>query len=128
MSTREIRKLLSPALVAALIVSQTVEAQTQAIIGAPSPIPSDRIVIKDGTDVKLKFIEPLSSKTAHVGDPVTLELAEDLRVNDVVAVREGARATGNVGGDADCKRREQIGGQRSAGASARSVSVSAKDA
>jgi PEGA domain len=91
-------KLLSPALAAVLVVSQmgTVVAQTQAIIGAPSPIASDRVVVKDGTDVKLKFIQALSSKTAHVGDPVTLELAEDLRVNDVVAVREGAKATGEI--------------------------------
>jgi hypothetical protein len=38
------------------------------------------------------LIEPLSSKTAHIGDPVTLELAHDIRINDVLLVREGAKA------------------------------------
>jgi hypothetical protein len=78
------------ALVIALVISQP------ATIGAQTPASSDRIIVKDGTDVKLRFIEVLSSKTAHVGDPVTLELAENLRVNDVIVVREGAKAIGEI--------------------------------
>jgi hypothetical protein len=65
-------------------------------IGGQSPAAGDRIVVREGTDVKLRFIEALSSKTAHAGDPVTMELAEDLRVNDVTVVHEGAKATGEI--------------------------------
>jgi PEGA domain len=65
-------------------------------IGGQSPTGGDRIVVREGTDVKLRFIEALSSKTAHAGDPVTMELAEDLRVNDVTVVHEGAKATGEI--------------------------------
>lgn len=83
------RKLL-PALAVVVFFSQT------EVISAQSPIAGDRIVVRDGTDVKLKFIEALSSKTAHVGDPITLELAEDLRVNDAVIVKEGAKADGEI--------------------------------
>jgi hypothetical protein len=85
-----IRNLLSPALVVVLVVSQT------GTIAAQSASASDRIVVRDGTDVKLKFIEALSSKTAHPGDSVTLELAEDLLVNDIIVVRQGAKATGEI--------------------------------
>jgi hypothetical protein len=46
--------------------------------------------------VKLRFIEALSSKTSHSGDPVTLVLAEDLRVNGFTVVREGAKAMGQI--------------------------------
>jgi hypothetical protein len=53
-------------------------------------------MLRDGQTVKLKLVSPLSSKTAHVGDPVALELAQDLRVDDVLVVREGASASGEV--------------------------------
>ncbi len=93
--------LMCPALAIVLALSQIGVAEAQAPTnGGQDPsqaaTPVDRIVVRDGTDVKLRFLEPLSSKTAHVGDPVTLELAEDLRVNDMVVVREGAKAAGEI--------------------------------
>lgn len=86
----EAKKWLSPALVSALVFSQI------GVASAQTPASSGRVVIRDGTDVKLKFIDALSSKTAHVGDPVTLELAEDLTVNGTTVVRQGAKATGEI--------------------------------
>src|SRR5258708_29079245 len=62
---------------------------------APAP-PVSKLVLKEGTDVKLKFSDDLSSKTASEGDPVNLVLDEDLKVDDVVVVRAGAKATGTV--------------------------------
>lgn len=58
--------------------------------------PPPKLLLKEGTDVKLKFAEDLSSKTAADGDPVNLVLDEDLKVGDVVLVRAGAKATGTV--------------------------------
>lgn len=50
------------------------------------------VILKEGTDVKLKFAEDVSSKTATLDDPVTLSLDEDLKVGDVVVVKAGAKA------------------------------------
>lgn len=54
------------------------------------------VTLKEGTEVKLKFIEAISSKTAVVDDPVTLELADDLRVGDVLVARIGSKALATV--------------------------------
>jgi hypothetical protein len=59
-------------------------------------VPAVRLILKEGTDVKLKFADDLSSKTAAEGDPVNLILDEDLKVGDVVVVKAGAKATGTV--------------------------------
>lgn len=58
--------------------------------------PAAKLVLKEGTDVKLKFADDLSSKTAAEGDPVNLVLDEDLKVGDVIVVKAGAKATGTV--------------------------------
>lgn len=64
---------------------------------SPAPdVPAAKLVLKEGTDVKLKFADDLSSKTAAEGDPVNLVLDEDLKVGDVVVVRAGAKATGTI--------------------------------
>jgi len=62
----------------------------------PAPPPASKLVLKGGTDVKLKFADDLSSKTAAEGDPVNLVLDEDLKVGDVVVVKAGAKATGTI--------------------------------
>src|SRR5271157_6048232 len=85
-----IQALLWRGLILALIASHA------WISTAQSPPTGDRIIVPEGTDVKLKLLEALSSKTAHVGDPVALELADDLRVDGVVVVRKGAKARGEI--------------------------------
>lgn len=66
--------------------------QQQAQIAAP-PV---KLIIKEGTDVKLKFSQALSSKTASEGDPVNLVLDEDLKVGDVVVAKAGSKAVGTI--------------------------------
>lgn len=56
----------------------------------------DKHVLKEGTEISLKFAEALSSKTATEGDPVNLLLADDLKVGDVVVAKAGAKAVGNI--------------------------------
>ena len=53
-------------------------------------------MLKEGTEVKLKFAQKLSSRSAVIGDPVELVLDEDLKVGDAVVARKGARARGTV--------------------------------
>jgi len=52
--------------------------------------------LKEGTDVKLKFAQDLSSKTAADDDPVNLVLDEDLKVGEATVVKAGAKALGTV--------------------------------
>jgi len=57
---------------------------------------SGKLVLKEGGDVKLKFAQDLSSKTANDDDPVNLVLDEDLKVGDVTVCKAGAKAVGTV--------------------------------
>jgi hypothetical protein len=58
--------------------------------------PVEKITLKEGTDVNLKFAQDLSSKTAEEDDPVNLVLAEDLKVGDVIVAKAGAKAVGTI--------------------------------
>lgn len=61
-----------------------------------SPAATGKLVLKEGTDVNLKFAQELSSKTAAEDDPVNLVLAEDLKIGDVVVAKAGAKAVGTI--------------------------------
>jgi hypothetical protein len=52
---------------------------------------TQKIILKEGADVNLKFAQDLSSKTANDDDPVSLVLDQD-----VVVVKAGARAVGTI--------------------------------
>jgi len=68
---------------------------TQQIQSQDSAPPA-KLVLKEGSDVKLKFAQSLSSKTAQEGDPVNLVLDEDLKVGDVTVAKAGAKAVGTI--------------------------------
>ena len=93
-------KTISPVL--AVVVSlapcalRTASAQaptTAAVAAAPA---TEKVTLKEGTDVKLKFAQEVTSKTATEGDPVNFVLAEDLMVGNVVVARAGCKALGSV--------------------------------
>jgi len=74
-----------------------------------SPASSVRaVVLKEGTEVSLKFAQKLSAKAAYVGEPVELVLAQDLKIGDAVVVKQGARVLGTVvaGKESEKKRNE----------------------
>jgi hypothetical protein len=56
----------------------------------------DKLLLKEGTEVKLKFADALTSKTATEGDPVNLILDEDIKVGDAVVAKAGAKAVGQI--------------------------------
>lgn len=56
----------------------------------------DKHKLTEGTEVELKFVDALSSKTAAEGDAVNLTLAEDLKVGDVVVAKAGAKGVGTI--------------------------------
>jgi biopolymer transport protein ExbD len=90
---------LSPAM---LFSQNAPEAQGQsAVVTAAAPQPATvsatgKLVLKEGTDVKLKFADDLSSKTAVDDDPVNLILDEDVKVGDVVVAKAGCKGVGIV--------------------------------
>ena len=89
-----------------IVLAQTAPPSTQAPPSVQSsaapqqPAPAAeapaKLVVKEGTDVKLKFAQDLSSKTAAEDDPVNLVLDEDLKIGDVVVAKAGAKAVGTV--------------------------------
>jgi hypothetical protein len=58
--------------------------------------PEQLYLLKEGTEVQLKFAEDLSSKTSAEDDRVNFELAEDLKVGDVIVAKAGSKAVGSV--------------------------------
>jgi hypothetical protein len=71
--------------------------------GGPSadlskPMCSDNgsCLLREGTQVPLKFLAELSSKTANEGDPVEFVLDDDLKVGDSIVVAKGAHALATV--------------------------------
>jgi hypothetical protein len=58
--------------------------------------PAEKLILKEGADVSLKFAQDLSSKTVAEDDPVNLVLAEDLKLGDLVIAKAGAKAVGTI--------------------------------
>lgn len=52
--------------------------------------------IQDGTVVRVVFSEELSSEKNHAGDAVPCEIAEDVKVDNIVVIAKGTPATGQV--------------------------------
>lgn len=69
------------------LAAQTPETQKPA---------TEKYTVKEGVEANLKFSEDLTSKTAHEDDRVNFELAEDLKVGDVVVAKAGTKAVGSV--------------------------------
>lgn len=64
-----------------------------------TPAPADaggKALLKEGTELPLKFANDLSSKTASEGDSVELTLDGDLKVGDVIVAKSGSRAVAVV--------------------------------
>jgi len=72
------------------------DPNAQPAMSNPPPEPASKLVLKEGTEVKLKFRDNLSSKTAAEGDPVNLTLDQDLKVGEVTVARAGAAAVGTI--------------------------------
>ena len=76
-------------------------APAAAAIAAPAPaaaptLEKPKLVLKEGSDVQLKFAQNLTSHTATEGDPINLILTEDLTVDNVVVAKAGDKAVGEV--------------------------------
>lgn len=66
---------------------------------AAIPAPADasgKVLLKEGTEIPLKFANDLSSRTANEGDSVELTLDGDLKVGDVIVAKAGSPAVAVV--------------------------------
>ena len=55
-----------------------------------------KIRLEEGTQVRLKLMEAISSGTAQNGQVVSFEVLDEIRVNDQVVIAEGATAWGTI--------------------------------
>jgi hypothetical protein len=60
----------------------------------------------DGTPVKLRLSESISSANARVGQEIPFEVVEEVKVDDVVVLPKGAAAIGTV---TDCNAKKSMG-------------------
>jgi PEGA domain len=67
-------------------------------------------VLQDGTPIKLRISQSVSSADAHVNDRVEFEVLEDVMVDNVVLIPKGSSAIGTVT-EAQPKRRMARGGK-----------------
>jgi hypothetical protein len=76
------------------------------------PVASNQapFVLQDGTPIKLRLSQTVSSADAHVNDRVEFEVLEDVMVNNVVVIPKGSSAIGTVT-EAVPKRRMARGGK-----------------
>jgi hypothetical protein len=92
--------LIAFVLPCSLIVAQPPQtppaaAQTVSPTAAPSGPPAPHTLL-DGTPVKLRLSQSISSADAKVGQEVPFEVMEDVKVDDVVVLPKGATAIANV--------------------------------
>ncbi|HEY6304111.1 MAG TPA: hypothetical protein VIX14_13710 [Terriglobales bacterium] len=53
-------------------------------------------LLRDSSEVLLKFVAAVNSKTAHEGDPVEFVLDQDLKLDDSLVIAKGAHAVATV--------------------------------
>jgi hypothetical protein len=87
---------VSDAVMAAMIAKNNPAAPASAIVPSTTAIPVGMVMLREGSDVPLRFAQAISSKSAAEGDPVVFILDEDLKVGDVVVARAGSKAFGEV--------------------------------
>jgi hypothetical protein len=75
---------------------QPADASKPAAPVAVAAAPAEKLILKEGADVSLKFAQDLSSKTANDDDSVGLVLDQDIKIGDVVVVKAGAKAVGTI--------------------------------
>ena len=65
-------------------------------VASQQPTAVKPFVLEDGTPVRIRISQTVSSADAHVNDRVEFEVLEDLKVQDIVVVPKGGIAWGTV--------------------------------
>ena len=76
-------------------------------VAPPQPQrPPQPHTLMDGTPVKLRLSETISSASAKVGQEIPFEVVEDVKVDEVVVLPKGSTAIGTV---TDCNAKKNMG-------------------
>ncbi len=104
----ELKKAGVPEAAITLMMAPSAEAPEVALtVAAPRTAPVSRavdtprnavgtITIPDGTEVKIRLIETVSSANAKVDQTIRFEAAEDVLVDSKVVIAQGAQASGTI--------------------------------
>jgi len=79
-----------------LVLTRGVRSAAQVPELPQTAASSQTVLLKEGTEVKLKLGHKLTSNTAIEGDPVNLILDQDLRVGQVTVAKAGSVAVGTI--------------------------------
>jgi hypothetical protein len=82
-----------------LLMAQQPQPVPQAPIAVPQTAPSvppPLHTLLDGTPVKLRLSQTISSANARVGQEIAFEVVEDISVDQVIVLPKGATAIGSV--------------------------------
>jgi PEGA domain-containing protein len=91
--------------------SPNTSQQGTTAVQQPVTVPaSTRSVLEDGTPVRLRISQTVSSADAHLNDRVEFEVVEEVKVADTIVVPKGGIAWGTVT-EAQPKRRMGRGGK-----------------
>jgi len=69
---------------------------SESASASSSPAALGEVTIPDGSEIRLRLLEMVSSKTAKVDDKIRLEAVDDVKINGSVVVAKGAKAVGTV--------------------------------
>lgn len=70
--------------------------KTAASFFLTAALAAAQITIPDGTKIRVRLDQSVSSATAEQGQPVELSVTEAVKVNDQIVILDGARVTGTV--------------------------------
>lgn len=65
-------------------------------LGACQTSFGSEVILENGTRVRLKLADKVSSGLNREGDEINFIVAEDIKMGDLVLIQEGARATGII--------------------------------
>ncbi len=64
------------------------------LVGFESVSFAQKVKMEEGTQVRLRLMESISSASAQAGHAVTFEVLDDVKVEDTIVIAEGASAWG----------------------------------
>jgi len=94
--TRRATRRLIAALFVTFALTEGVCSLAQAPAESQIPSSSRPVLLKEGTEMKLKLRDNITSKTAVEGDSVNLILDQDLKVGEITVARAGSVVVGTI--------------------------------
>ena len=65
-------------------------------MSAPVWAQNNELTLPEGTKIRVRLEQEVSSATAEQGQPVELSVAEDVKVGDMVVIKQGAAVVGTI--------------------------------